>query len=75
MQSFCAVGLVHEAFWAQLMHLLTHWPPQLCSIDWQPMMQPVSPWQRLLQCWYWLLQFMAHEPACMRHDWEVEHEP
>jgi hypothetical protein len=74
-QSFIAVGLEHEAPAAHEMQSVVHLPPQLCSVDWQPIMQPVSPWHRLLQCWYCTLHPMAQELACVRHDCEVEHGP
>jgi hypothetical protein len=51
-QAFWAVWLEHEALPAQAMHVVVHLPPQLCSMDMQPIMQPVlPPWHPLMHCW------------------------
>jgi hypothetical protein len=43
-QSLWAVGLVHdEALSAHEMQLFVQWPPQLCSVDMHPDMQPEPP--------------------------------
>jgi hypothetical protein len=73
-QSLCAVGLEHEASAAQAMHWVVHWPPQLCSVDVHPVMQPmVLPWHPLIQLLYASLHVVAHEAAFVRHDGEVLH--
>ena len=42
-QSFWRVELVHEASCPQAMHVVVHWPPQLCSVEVHPIMHPPFP--------------------------------
>jgi hypothetical protein len=42
-QSLWRVELVHEASFAQVMHFVMQPPPQLCSVDVHPIMQPEPP--------------------------------